>query len=77
MSTEAKRRGNKKYLATLANINLRIRPIIRDEMKAAADHAGQSMTQYILQACRERMERDGFQMQEPEEAGEEEPELAE
>ena len=42
----------------------------REIVRKAATAVGQSVNAYILQAVRERMERDGFQMQEPEESEE-------
>ena len=57
--TETKRRNNDKYNAKCDTIQ--IRPIKQTgaEIRAAAAAAGQSLQGYILQACRERMEREG------------------
>ena len=56
--SEAKRRNNGNYNAKCDNINLR--PIMAEgqAIRAAAAEAGQSLQGYILQACRERMQRD-------------------
>lgn len=58
MSTDAKRRGNARYLATKKTVTIRMNPEIHVEMQSAADDAGQSLQGYILQAVRERMERE-------------------
>ena len=39
-------------------------------MQRAAEEKGKSLSAYILLACVNQMERDGFQMQEPEESEE-------
>lgn len=59
MSTDAKRAGNARHIEKLDRIELR--PYKEDgaEIRAAAAAAGQSLQKYILQAIRERMERDG------------------
>lgn len=59
MSTDAKRAGNARHIEKLDRIELR--PYKEDgaEIRAAAAAAGQSLQGYILQAIRERMERDG------------------
>lgn len=54
-----KRITNDRYNAKCAQINIKpLRPEA-DAIKAAAAAAGQSLQGYILQAVRERMERDG------------------
>lgn len=59
MAVSAKKRvTNDRYNAKCAQIN--IKPLIpeADAIKAAAAAAGQSLQGYILQAVRERMERE-------------------
>lgn len=56
--SEAKKRNNANYTAKCDYINLRpLKPEGAQIRQAAAD-AGQSLQGYILQAVRERMERD-------------------
>ena len=56
--SEAKKRNNANYTAKCDYINLRpLKPEGAQISQAAAD-AGQSLQGYILQAVRERMERD-------------------
>ena len=56
--SEAKKRNNANYTAKCDYINLRpLKPEGTQIRQAAAD-AGQSLQGYILQAVRERMERD-------------------
>lgn len=67
MSTDAKRAGNARYLATLKTITVRMKPEEYSRIKAAADsQTGGSVQGYILTATRERMARDGFQQSAPE-----------
>lgn len=56
--SEKKRITNNRYLAKLKAITLRARPEEAEQMRAAADAAGQSLQGYILQAVRERMTRE-------------------
>ena len=58
MSTDAKRAGNARHIAKLGRIELRPYKEEDDRIRAAAEAAGQSLQGYILQAVRERMERD-------------------
>lgn len=58
MSTDAKRAGNARYLATQKTITVRTRPENAERLQIAAAAAGESVNSYILQACKERMERD-------------------
>lgn len=63
MSTDAKRAGNARYLATLKTVTVRMKPEEYSKIKAAADRqTGGSVQGYILTATRERMARDGFQL---------------
>ena len=66
--TEAKKRNNAKYNAKCDVINVRPLKPEGAAIRAAAAAAGQSVQAYILQACAERMARDGFT---PAESGEE------
>ncbi len=62
--SEAKKRNNANYTAKCDNINIRPIMSVGQEIRAAAAAtaaAGQSLQGYILQACRERMERDNKQ----------------
>lgn len=57
--SETKRRNNDKYNATCDRIVIQPKKETGATIRAAAADAGQSLQGYILQACRERMERDG------------------
>lgn len=69
--SEKKKITNKRYLAKCAQISLKPRQEDAAKIKAAAADAGQSVQGYILQACTERMERDGFTP--PAAAGDDQP----
>lgn len=56
--TEAKKASNARYLAKCAQLNIKPKLEEAEEIKAAAAAAGQSTSAYIMQAVRERMERD-------------------
>ena len=56
--SEAKRRNNDNYNAKCDFIAIKPRKEYGREIRDAADAAGQSLQGYILQAIRERMERD-------------------
>lgn len=56
--TEKKKITNERYISKCDNINLRPTKERGEEIRAAATAAGQSLQGYILQACKERMERD-------------------
>lgn len=58
MSTEAKRAGNARHLEKLGRIDLRPYKEEAEEIRAAAARVGQSVSAYILQAVRERMEKE-------------------
>lgn len=53
-----KRITNDKYNAKCMQINIKPLKPEAEAIKAAAAAAGQSLQGYILQACRERMERE-------------------
>ena len=57
--SEAKKRNNAKYTAKCDIINIRPLKPEGAAIRAAAAAAGQSLQGYILQACAERMQRDG------------------
>lgn len=59
--SEKKKIANERYLAKLKPIMLRAYPDEAERIKAAAAAAGQSTQRYILDACRERMQRDAAQ----------------
>ena len=69
--SEKKKITNNRYLAKCAQISLKPRQEDAAKIKAAAADAGQSVQGYILQACTERMERDGFTP--PAAAGDDQP----
>lgn len=57
--SEAQRRASLKYKQTkVDNIQIVTPKGEREKMKAAAAAAGQSLSQYVLQAVHERMERE-------------------
>lgn len=56
--SEAKRRNNDKYNAKCDAITLRPHKDAGAAIRQAAADAGQSLQGYILQAVRERMDRD-------------------
>lgn len=60
MSTDAKRAGNARYLSKFKTVATRLMPEEYEQVKAAAQNAGESVAGYIVNATRERMERDGF-----------------
>lgn len=59
MPTQAKREGNARYAAKLDQI--RVQPPKEEgaAIRAAAAAAGMSVQRYVLDAVRERMEREG------------------
>lgn len=57
--SETKRRNNDKYNAACDRIVIQPKKEIGQEIRDAAEAAGQSLQGYILQAVRERMEREG------------------
>lgn len=56
--TPNKAASNKRYLDKFRVVTLRVMPDEHGHIRAAAANAGQSVQAYILQAIRERMERD-------------------
>ena len=58
MATKAKLEGNARHIAKLDNILLRPYKAEGAAIRAAAAEARQSVQAYILQAIRERMERE-------------------
>lgn len=56
--SETKRKNNDKYNAKCDFIAIKPLKERGQEIRAAAAAAGQSLQGYILQACRERMERE-------------------
>lgn len=55
MYNDAKKASNSKYLSKFKPVSLRIDPDEAIQIKKAADAAGESMSKYIMNACRERM----------------------
>lgn len=60
MATEAQIRAAVKHNRTKDCIMIRPTKTDGGTVRAAAADAGQSLHDYILQACKERMRRDGF-----------------
>ena len=56
---ESKRRNNDAYNAKCDYISLRPQKAVGYAIRAAAKAAGQSIQSYVLQACTERMTREG------------------
>lgn len=56
---EYKRRGNDRYNAKCDALHIRPRKPVGAAIRAAANAAGQSLQAYVLQACAERMTREG------------------
>lgn len=68
---EAKRRNNDKYNAKCDAIQIRPLKPVGAAVRAAAKAAGQSVQAYILQACIERMKREGQPLELPAEGTDE------
>ena len=58
MSTDAKRAGNARHQAKLDRIVIQPEKKEGEKIRQAAANAGQSVQGYILQAIKERMERE-------------------
>lgn len=58
MSTDAKRAGNARHLEKLGRIDLRPYKEETEKIKEAAARAGQSLSAYILEAVRDRMNKE-------------------
>lgn len=56
---ESKRRGNDAYNAKCDYISIRPVKPVGAAIRAAAEAAGQSIQGYVIQACTERMTREG------------------
>ena len=56
---ESKRRNNDAYNAKCDYISLRPQQAVGYAIRAAAKATGQSVHAYVLQACEERMKREG------------------
>lgn len=56
--SEAQKKASVKYLEKLDEIRIRMPKGKKDDIKAAAAIAGESMNQYIINAVDQRMERD-------------------
>lgn len=61
--SEKKRQSNARYNAKCDVINIRPQKETGAEIRAAAAAAGESLQGWILQACRERIARDGGKME--------------
>lgn len=62
---ESKRRNNDKYNAKCDRISARPMKPVGNAIRAAARAAGQSVQAYVLQACAERMTREGQPLELP------------
>ena len=71
MSTDAKRAGNARYLSKFKTVATRLMPEEYEQVKTAAQCAGESVAGYIVNATRERMARDGFQPPAPDDTPDE------
>ena len=60
MATDAQKRAVRKYQQGQDNIMIRPSKDKGGAIRAAAAAAGQSVQAYVIQACFERMQRDGF-----------------
>ena len=60
-----KRQSNDKYNAKCDRISARPMKSVGAAIRAAANAAGQSVQAYVLQACAERMARDGQPLELP------------
>ena len=60
MATDAQKRAVRKYQQGQDNIMIRPSKDKGGAIRAAAVAAGQSVQAYVIQACFERMQRDGF-----------------
>lgn len=58
--SEAKKRNNAKYNAKCKPICMKPLAAEADQIKMAAKASGQTLQGWLLQAARERMQRDGF-----------------
>lgn len=68
--SEKKRKSLDAYNATCDYISIRPKKDKGEQIRQAAKMEGQSLQGYILQACAERMQRDGFTPPEAQEEGE-------
>lgn len=68
--SERKRKSLDAYNATCDYISIRPKKDKGEQIRQAAKMAGQSLQGYILQACSERMQRDGFTLPEAPKGGE-------
>lgn len=60
MATDAQKRAVRKYQQGQDNIMIRPSKDKGGAIRAAAVAVGQSVQAYVIQACFERMQRDGF-----------------
>lgn len=55
MSTDAKREANRRYLAKMETIVLRVDKELKEQIHAAAEREGKSVQAFILDILRERI----------------------
>lgn len=65
--SQRKRQSNDKYNAKCDRISARPMKAVGAAIRAAAKAAGQSVQAYVLQACAERMTREGQPLELPDE----------
>lgn len=56
--TEAQKKAHKKYMETIATIQIRTTEERRDQIKAHAEDQGESVNSFINRAIDEQMQRD-------------------
>ena len=65
--SEARNRANKKWDAkNLDRIQLVVRAGEREQIRAAAEAAGESLNHYIVTAAKDRMKAEGHEIRQPE-----------
>lgn len=57
MATEAHMRGNKRYLAKLDHITIRMPQGSKEQIKHAADLEGKSLNSFIVEAIEEKLNK--------------------
>ena len=65
--SEAKRRNNDRYNAKCDAMQIRPKKAVGAAIRSAAKASGQSVQAYVLQACTERMTREGQPLELPDE----------
>lgn len=55
MSTDAKREANRRYLAKMETITIRVDKNLKEQIQAAAEREGKSVQAFILDIMREHI----------------------